>query len=294
MGDLDAFCATWRGPSPEGLARAALASALEVAVSRARSAHSGLTPPSPGFARWLGERASPELAPAEALARLHVEACYLAWACAQGDPAALLAFESSQIARVPKWISGLRPDSDLAEEVKQELREKLLLGRAGRPKILQYSGEGTLENWVRSAALRTALNLLNARRGVPLDEASTMAEGVARYEPEMDYIKERYRGDFARAFRDALTALAERPRALLRFQHLERLTPERIGVIYGVHRTTAARWLAEAHQSVLDGTRERLMERLKLSRRECESLVNLLKSRLNVTLTSLFQSVVEE
>jgi RNA polymerase sigma-70 factor (ECF subfamily) len=271
----------------------ALEAALLGAVGRGQGAHSGLPADWEAFAAFLAERVPAEVDPVQALDKLHIEDLYLAWACARGDPVALATFERSLTA-VPKWLSSLRPESELTDEVKQALREKLFLGGGGPPKILQYSGEGALEKWLKMATLRTALDLIDARRAGRLPDEIAVAVGAAQYEPELDFIKERYRDDFSAAFREAFAQLPERTRALLRFQHLERLSPERIGAIYSVHRTTAARWLAEAHQQVLDGTRSRLMSRLKLSERECESLLDLLNSRLAVTLHSLFDSAPGE
>jgi len=188
---------------------------------------------------------------------------------------------------VPRWVQQFALGRDGIDEVKQLLREKLFVGTAGgAAKIGQYDGRGALEGWLRVAAVRAALNLHEARRppAVASEEARAVAERVLQYDPELEFIKARYRDDFAAAFREALAALSSRDRALLRFHYLEHLSPARIGTVYRVHRTTAARWIAEAQRGLLEATRSRLMARLGISRAECDSLVRAVQSRLLLTL----------
>jgi RNA polymerase sigma-70 factor (ECF subfamily) len=226
---------------------------------------------------------------------LRAEPLYLACACAQGIREAVASFDGAFLSHVPGWIAQFGFDRDGVEETKQILREKLFVGGVdGAPKIEQYGGRGALESWLRVAAVRTVLNLIAARKSsrAEPDEGQGVAEGVLQYDVELDYIKARYRADFAAAFREALGALPKRDRALLRFHYLERLTPARFGAGYRVHRTTAARWIAEAQRRLLEETRRRLMARLGISRAECDSLVRVVRSRLHVTLESFLRARV--
>ena len=77
---------------------------------------------------------------------------------------------------------------------------------------------------------------------------------------------------------------------MLRFTYIEQITPARIGAVYGVHRTTALRWIESAHEAVLARTRTGLMARLDVSPSECDSLIALLKSQLDVTLGALVRT----
>src|SRR5262249_54147711 len=154
-------------------------------------------------------------------------------------------------------------------------------------KILQYACRGPLEGWVRLVALGTAANLVaseRARRSRD-HELDEIARGVAPgRDPELEFMKASYRQEFMAAFRDALASLSHRERNLLRFTFIDHLTPARIGVIHGVHRTTAMRWIDAVQGEVLVRTRARLMERLRLSPEECEDLFALVRSRIHVTL----------
>jgi RNA polymerase sigma-70 factor (ECF subfamily) len=289
------FLEHWRGLAPTGTQLAALEAALGDAFERARTSWPRVSVSAERFGAWLGARAPVDLPADEAVQRLRAEPLYLACACAHGVRDALASFEEAFLCRVPGWVGQFGLDRDEVEESKQILREKLFVGGVGGAgKIAQYDGRGALESWFRVAAVRTALNVLATRKrsaGEP-DEVQGVAEGILQYDLELDYIKARYRGEFGSAFRGALAALPGRDRAVLRFHYLERLTPARIGTIYRVHRTTAARWIAEAQRRLLEDTRHRLMARLGISRAECDSLVRAVRSRLDVTLNSFLRSRV--
>ena len=67
----------------------------------------------------------------------------------------------------------------MVDDVKQELREKLLVASGALPRIADYLGEGPLTGWVRVSATRTALNLLRRdTRNVALRD-DDMGEAVA-------------------------------------------------------------------------------------------------------------------
>jgi RNA polymerase sigma-70 factor (ECF subfamily) len=288
------FLERWRGPAPTGRRLAVLEAALGDALERARASWPRVSVAPARFGAWLGARAPVNSPADEAVRLLRAEPLYLACACAQGIGEAVASFDEALLSHVPGWIAQFGLDRDGVEEAKQILREKLFVGGAdGAPKIEQYGGRGSLESWLRVAAVRTALNVLAARKPTAaLDEGREVSEGVLQYDVELDYIKARHRADFAEVFGQALSALPKRDRALLRFHYLERLTPARIGTIYRVHRTTAARWIAEAQRRLLEDTRRRLMGRLGISRAECDSLVRAVRSRLPVTLGSFLRAQV--
>ena len=54
--------------------------------------------------------------------------------------------------------------------------------------------------------------------------------------------------------------------------------------MYGVHRATATRWLAQIRAQVLAETRRRLGEVLAVPARELDSVMDLVQSRLDVSL----------
>ena len=71
------------------------------------------------------------------------------------------------------------------------------------------------------------------------------------------------------------------------------MTPARIGTMYAVHRTTVMRWLASAEEALLAATRANLTARLGLSSAECDSLIALVRSRLDLTFDSVLRPADE-
>jgi RNA polymerase sigma-70 factor (ECF subfamily) len=237
------------------------------------------------FARALAARIGEgETGPAD-LSRLHGSDLYLASACARGLPRAVALFEAHYMSRVPAFVARLDPSGFLADEVAQELRIRLLLPAAGaRAGIGDYSGRGDLSAWLRVVALRAALKLRRSQRrlGVGVEVPSTdLGQGP---DPERDYLRLRYRADYEAAFAAALASLESAERLLLKLHYADGLNIDSIGAIYRLHRSTVARRLASHRRKLLDLTRGRLQERLKLSDSEFESVLALVRSQLVVSL----------
>jgi RNA polymerase sigma-70 factor (ECF subfamily) len=175
------------------------------------------------------------------------------------------------------------------EEVQQLLRERLFMAApGGSPKIASYSGRSALQAWLRVVALRTALNL---QRGKSRWTGEAGLEALAAgADVELDHLRARYQEEFSRALRDAFSELTSKQRNLLRLRFMEGLTDEKIGRLFGVHQTTATRWIAAARDAVFAETRRLLSERLRLSTGEFESLILAVRSQLDVSLTGLFRT----
>jgi len=215
---------------------------------------------------------------------LNVSDLYLAYACAQGYPAALTAFEEEVVAQVPSFVRRLRMPAATVDEVQQLLRAKLLMrGPDGAPaKILGYAGRSSLASWVRVAAVRTGLDLGRGRANAGADDDDAdLASPVANL--EVEHLRACYGRHFEKAIGEAATALSPRQRALLRMQHVDGLNGEQIASVYGVNRSTASRWLATAHEALLDGVRKLLMTRQGLTSSEFDSLARVIRSSLDVS-----------
>jgi RNA polymerase sigma-70 factor (ECF subfamily) len=243
-----------------------------------------------GRAAWPGiELSAAQLA--EHLARLELPVephadLYLACACTAADPAALAAFDAKVLAEVGHFVARIDPSPQFADEVRQVLRHRLLVPRPdGPPRIADYSGRGALGAWVRVAAVRAAIDL---RRDVHGEGRVSSTPAVAReLRPDLALLRARYQADYEEALRAALATLDARERNLLRMHIVDGLTLDRIGVIYRVHRATAARWVQSVRQKLLDAIYQRLGERLRLSPSELDSLTALVQSQLQVSLTGL-------
>jgi RNA polymerase sigma-70 factor, ECF subfamily len=214
---------------------------------------------------------------------MHAADLYLACACAQGEPRALAEFEKRYLAEVPSYLARMDVSRATVDEVQQRLREKLLIGTP--PRIADYSGRGPLGGWMRVVAIRTALDFARAEKPhAPLDEDGPLALASPAPDPELDYIKTRYRKEFKTAFQAALLQLEKRERNVLKLHFLDGLGIDEIGAFYRVHRATVARWLVRVRQILLEQTRKALAEKLRLGESELESLMNLVQSQLEVSI----------
>ena len=226
-----------------------------------------------------------------ALTQVRASDLYLACACAARDEEALRAFETSYFAEADRAIERFRADG-LGGDLRQVIREKLFVAAPGATaKIADYSGRGDLRNWLRVACVRTLLNLLarGPREELTSSESLYKVAGGA-HDPELEYLKRKYRREFQVAFAAAIAELSVRDRNLLRHGFLDGLSIDEIGAAYGVHRATAARWLGAARLRLLARVRQALTERLHISEDEFDSIIRLVQSNLEITLEGLRSS----
>jgi RNA polymerase sigma-70 factor (ECF subfamily) len=257
------------------------------AIARARAAWPTVTIDTAVFRTWVIERAGEE-APAELL----VGDLYLACACARGDAIALALFEQTYLREVDIAAAKLRVGAAAADEGRQVVRDLLFVGRTGHaPAIGTYAGRGDLRGWTRVVAMRELLRI-RARdsKEVPIGDEALLDALSPANDPELELARARYRDVFARAFRDALARLPARDRALLRHLLIDGLTLDVIGGMYKVHRATAARWVASARQDLLDGTKAQLAKELALSGEEVESVIRVVRSRLDLSVERLLRT----
>lgn len=220
--------------------------------------------------------------PLEALARVHWEDFWLATACAEGRSAAIARLERDFLVEVPQHIAHLRRDAIFEDEVRQRLRERLLVGggTTDDARISAFSGRGPLRAWLRVTTVRLALNLLQEEK-----RAASFARGIDGQNGEdplldvassddlqLDHLRRRFGPLFKQAFLDALGALPLETRKLLSSHLVEGVSVEQIGSESGVHRTTIARRLADARDELFERTRTTILQTTKLSSDEFESL----------------------
>jgi RNA polymerase sigma-70 factor (ECF subfamily) len=254
-------------------------------VGEARAAHPRFAIDVEKFRRFLAARGE--------VHDRHVGDLYLAFACAERDRAALAEFERRYLALVPQWIARLREQDSFVDEVRQRLRERVLLGVEKRaPKILDYSGRGALGAWVRVTAMREALDLIDrekARRqsawegdgGLTPDEGELLG---AAADPEMVALHQLHLPQFQEAFRGALESLDATERNLLRFHFVDGLNIGRVGELFGKSRATVGRMVIACRHKLLEETRRRLGAISGASPREVRSLIRLLRSHLDVSI----------
>ncbi len=263
-----------------GLARP-LSPRFDAAFARAQAAWTDLRVDRDSFAEFLDRRVDEV-----DLERAKVEDLYAACACAAGDAKAIAAVESRYFSDVTAALGKMGLPSDRIGEVKQGLRKLLFVGEPGAPpRIAEYRGTGDLRAWLRVTAMRAALKLLrkDARETPASDDAILEARSSAD-DPELAYMKAAYRASFRAAFQEALESLHPKERTLLKQQIVDGLGIDELGALYQVHRATAARWVAGAREKLLSRTRRTFMLRARITSDECESIMRLVRSQLDVSL----------
>ena len=280
-----------RGEPPSGyscevpLARP-LSPLFDAAVARAEAAWPDVHVDRERFASFLDARIE------EAdLEHAKVEDLWAACACAGGDVRAIRAVERRYFPDVDASLGKMGLAADRAGEVKQGLRKLVFVGDVGSdgapvpPRIAEYRGSGDLRAWLRVTAMRGALKLLrkHGRETSASDDALLEARSSAD-DPELAYMKAAYRASFRAAFQEALESLHPKERTLLKQQIVDGLGIDELGGLYQVHRATAARWVASAREKLLTRTRRTFMMNARITSDECESIMRLVRSQLDVSL----------
>ncbi len=273
--------------APSGVAErlgtpAALELALGGLVAKARAAWPDLEVDDELFVEHLARH----LAADGVLEAVHASDLYLAFACLLGDPLALEEFDRAFLRKVPEALGASAPAGANADEMLQTLRQKLLVRRGeSAPKIGDYSGRGPLVHWLRAAGVHVIRDFARARNLEVSSPDEALAEMPAPGQgAEMDYLRGHFGPEFKAAFHEALEALSPRDRNLLRLSYLDAINPDEIGRIYRVHRTTVWRWLTQCREELFNTTRQLLAARVPMSDAEFESLMNVVKSQLDVSI----------
>ncbi|MEZ4444561.1 MAG: sigma-70 family RNA polymerase sigma factor [Polyangiaceae bacterium] len=250
----------------------------------AREVHASIAPTEATRERLadaLRRRDEPALPSAEIAGDL-----YLAAACLTGDTVALDILERDQLRLVPQLIGRIESAPAAQAEIQQQLREHLLVARGERPaKLTDYVGRGRLTSWLRVVAVRLALD--ERRRHKPA--AAISVDDAVSDDPELEYLKQRYKPEFQAAIQKALEALEPRDRTLLRMSLVDGLDIDAIGQVYEVHRATAARWLARAREALFKRTKATLEAELGLRPDEFHSLLRLVRSQLDLSVCRLLR-----
>ncbi len=265
---------------------------LAALLGEARRAWPDVTVAPEAFLNWLLERLPARESGQQGAEGLKVADLYLAFACAQGDAAALRGFEQHYMPEVDVSLKSLRLLHFQREELRQELRQKLLVAQDGTaPRIGTYGGRGDLRRWVRAVATREGLVLL--RKHTPeVDMEVEFFETFpsAAEDVELQHARREYQVEFKRAFEEALASLEPKERNLLRQHFIDGLSTPQLAALRGQHRVTLFRQLKHACDVLAERTRKLLMERLPMTERELSSLNRLIRSQLDVSLERLLAS----
>lgn len=219
---------------------------------------------------------------------IHAEDLYLASACIGGIERAIEKVMSTHRANLEVVLNRMAPSPDFVDEVLQRFWDAALVGTiSAPPRIGTYSGRGPLAGWIAVGVQRVALMILRHEQ----------AEGRARrfgedvdaiaQDPELAFIKDRYREQFREATQKALSTLDDRERMIFRLHLVDGVTIERIARSYGVAHSTISRWFAGAREKVIREAERVICTELQLSPREFDSMKRLVVSQLDLSLSAL-------
>jgi len=297
MGPVDAWSLVAAGVPPgtrDALVAAGVRDRLvrELAETHARWPEAPIT--DQAFAAALVQRITNQRDVAAAAPRLRVDDLFLAQWCATGDPRAIAAFERVYAGDLETLVARFRRLPVSEDELRQALRIKLFVGGDDRPpRIADYSGFGFLQNWVRVTALRALVDIARTERARRLEEllADDDLIGVAAPgDVAGAYAREHYGREIKQAFARAVAGLAPRQRNFLRHAHVDQLTLDQIAALYGIHRATVARTLAQARAELVRSTRRELGKMLGLSDEQLDSVVRAADSRIDLSLSRVLRA----
>jgi len=221
----------------------------------------------------------------------HPEDLFLAMCCARGDDLAIVAFAERYEKDIQALTRRFEDRTHSAQDLRQLLFERLFVGEDAR--IASYAGLGFLQNWLRVTASRAFLDVRRVgaqqkREHLLTEELSLEVMGADTGEDvELEFFKQKYSTEFKHAVASAIQELEPRERVLLRQNIIERRSIDDLGAIYGIHRSTAARRLEAAREAFYQKTRRALTEQLEVSASQLDSILALIRSRLDASVERL-------
>ena len=258
---------------------------LAQAIAESQQAWPQLKVEAEAYVAYVAERVPDDQELGEALERMRLNDLYLACACAAGESLAIGILQKTFAPQLGAAVNRFRA-SELEDEALQRLWEKLFVQSEAQPaRIQQYSGQGPLGGWLSVAAAREVLMLLRKKKPEAAHDDAVLSQALAHAgDQELAHFKVHYRKEFKASFQASLGQLTAKQRNMLRYHYVEGLKFDDIGVIYSVNRSTVCRWLAQCREDLLANTRQHLMTRLRIDSRECDSMVRLVASQLDISI----------
>jgi RNA polymerase sigma-70 factor (ECF subfamily) len=265
----------------------------ELAAAHARWPEATVT--DDAFAAALATKLAAQKDLTTALARLRVEDLFLAQWCISGDARAIAAFEHVHRVDLDAALGRFRKLAVTADELRQTLRIKLFVASEGRaPRIGDYSGFGFLQNWLRVTALRALVDIARGERARKIEVllADDDLLGVPALGSDLAnrYSRDQVSRAIKAAFAHAVAGLAPRQRNFLRHAQVDALTLDQIAALYGIHRATVARTLAQARTELSEATRKALAAQLGVSDEAIDSVVREADSRIDLSLSRVLKA----
>ena len=270
----------------------ALAEAVEAFARRARGAHPDLEVSAERWALQLWtslKGAEPDAWPG-LLDRAVAPDLLLAVGLSAGDPYAVGVFEHSLVPRISSALRRFRLAEADEAELMQQIRVHILVpNAAGSPaRISKYAARGSLEGWLRTLALRYALEQRGKRKMAITPDALERLGTPAPAEPSGHGSKRRRQ--LRAAVGDAFAELSPRDRRLLRARYVDGKTATLLATEHDVHESTMSRWLASARAQLETRIRARARALIGPEDAVAGPMVETLISDIEVSLRGLFDT----
>ena len=213
---------------------------------------------------------------------------YIACACAHGVKGAADRCIRAYNSEFGAVFARMNTPRDIGEDIRQMVLDRLFVARPTQPgKITTYSGRGDLRSWIRAAIVRAVISHhRTAQRETPTDDQLLRAFPATTCNQESQLLKATYREPLRRAVQDALGDLPARDRLLLRYKFVDSLTLDDIAHIEGVHRATIARRFVRTRDALWENTRKRFVATLAIEPALWSSILRLLESELDASITT--------
>lgn len=182
-------------------------------------------------------------------------------------------------------------------ELLHTLRVRLVVGtESSPPRLLRYSGSAPLASWLRAVTLNLLHNTRSRRnaQNLSIDDDSQLlhqllpshlsTSGTSEQSP----IDRRFGKFVVRdAMRTALHRLKPAQRLLLKLYYVDGLRMEQIAILQRSNKSTISRHIAAARAQILDSLRLELKQNLRMSTSEADSLVELVISSIEISLSKI-------
>lgn len=211
--------------------------------------------------------------------------------CLAGNSRASAHFVERYGAGIEAALRKRRFDNSLVEETKQELLRQFFIGRENREaSLLQYSGKGSLLGWVRTSAVRAAIDYSRkASRYVAVEPDICAAFEAPTGDVELDLLKAQYHDEFRAAMNEALAMLSAEDRVLLRHFYIDDMSSHQLAEMLGTHRATASRRIVRIRTEIEENARQYLKNTLGMTGSEFDSLARLVQSQIHLSLARLLE-----
>jgi len=214
---------------------------------------------------------------------------FLAFACVANVPAAIQLFQTLYEPIVVAAARRFDPSGALADELRQRLAETFFVhGRHAGGRIAEYRGRGPLSAWVRTSAKRAALRLAKVNNPEVLMTRDALADEITDVcDQELTLLKDHYGELFRSELVLALGELPSKDRMLLQLHLVAGLSTTRIAKMYHLNQSSVSRQLQRTAATTFALIKQRIHRRLGVDTAELESLLDLARSHIELTLSSM-------